>query len=79
MSSTVYIFSGGQKRSLLTSLERGTQVRKFATLYSKKYDTWMIIFQDDYEAEWYVQIDDVGDQAVAKSVADALNRAQKES
>ena len=54
-------------------------MRKFAALYSHRNDVWMVIFQDQNEEEWYVQLEDAGDQEIAKSVAKALNMAQKEA
>ena len=53
-------------------------MRKYAALYHKVEDKWSIIFQDDYEDEWYIEIDNLGSsKETATKVADALNQANR--
>lgn len=54
------------------------EVRKFAPLYSSTHNAWQIIFQDDYEEEWYVFTDlQAMPEETAKSIASALNLQER--
>lgn len=51
-------------------------MRKYAPL--KIHDIWSIIYNDDYETEWYTEIENVGtSRETAIKVSDALNRANE--
>lgn len=50
-------------------------MRRYAALYNSVTQTWSVIFNDQYEVEWYVDIPDAGGQDQAVKVANALNAA----
>lgn len=47
--------------------------RKTRNLYHDYDGTWMIIFQDEGEEEWYIEVPDAGDKESAIRLVDALN------
>jgi len=48
-------------------------MRRYAPLFNSYTETWMVIFQDAYEAEWYVEIPNAGGESSAVATAHALN------
>lgn len=49
-------------------------MRRHAPYYDSETDTWGIIFNEDYEQEWYNMRVTVKSQFDARGIADALNR-----
>lgn len=48
-------------------------MRRYAALYLKSENVWMVIFQDDGEEEWYEHTPNAGSQSNAVELAQALN------
>ena len=48
-------------------------MRKYAVLYCAQRSCWAVIFNDEYEDTWYVDVWDLQDKETAVSLADALN------
>jgi hypothetical protein len=50
-------------------------MRKYAPLYDRAAERWSIIFNDQYEPEWYVFLaSETMTQSEAAVISDALNR-----
>lgn len=54
-------------------------MRKYAPLYNSSSNTWSVIFQDDFEIEWYVQSPDAGSEETTKLLAEALNERERQN
>jgi hypothetical protein len=65
---------------------KGVDVRTYApffngiksdNVYFTDVGTWMVIFQDPNEKEWYIEVPDAGSRGSAVRLADALNAAEQ--
>lgn len=53
-------------------------MRKYAPLYDKDRDTWSVIYNDDYDEEWYHYLGGCDEQqahSIANAMTEADNRA----
>lgn len=50
-------------------------MRRYAALYDRDSNTWRIIFQDEGESVWYVEVPDVGNYDTAMLLVGALTNA----
>jgi hypothetical protein len=53
-------------------------MRKYAALYNHDRNSYAVIFQDDYDGYWSVYQDNLQDMAVAKEIAEALNKVKED-
>lgn len=47
-------------------------MREFAPFYYAPENTWLVIFKDRNETEWYVEVPDAGSQTAANTIARAM-------